>query len=100
MLIGVDSSGTKIEVLLLDNLGDEIFRKRVPTPQGQYAAILHTIQQIAVEAEQQRGNRCTVGIGTPGAIVTRHWPDEKCQLGGIECASLPLLIWKTCCNAG
>ena len=68
MLIGIDLGGTKIEVLLLDNSGDEIFRKRVPTPQGQYAAILQTIQQLVMEAEQHAGQTCTVGIGTPGAI--------------------------------
>ena len=68
MLIGIDLGGTKIEVLLLDETGHEVFRKRLPTPQGQYAAILQTIKQLVDEAEQHAGQTCTVGIGTPGAI--------------------------------
>lgn len=68
MLIGIDLGGTKIEVLLLDAAGKECFRKRLPTPQGQYDAILQTIQQLVAEAEQHAGQTCSVGIGTPGAI--------------------------------
>jgi fructokinase len=66
--IGVDLGGTKIEVLLLDGQGNACFRKRLPTPQGQYTAILQTITQLVAEAEQYAGQTCTVGIGTPGAI--------------------------------
>jgi len=68
MQIGIDLGGTKIEVLLMDAAGQVQFRKRVPTPQGQYTAILHAIQQLVAEAEQHAGQRCTLGIGTPGAI--------------------------------
>lgn len=68
MYIGIDLGGTKIEVLLLDTGGKECFRKRLPTPQGQYNAILQTIKQLVGEAEQCAGQTCTVGIGTPGAI--------------------------------
>ncbi len=68
MHIGIDLGGTKVEVLLLDAQGHERFRKRLPTPQGQYGETLHTIQQLVTEAEQQAGQTCTVGIGTPGAI--------------------------------
>ncbi len=68
MHIGIDLGGTKIEVLLLDSAGRECFRKRLPTPQGQYEATLQTIRLLVDEAEQQAGKACTVGIGTPGAI--------------------------------
>jgi fructokinase len=68
MHIGIDLGGTKIEVLLLDARGNEHFRKRLPTPQGQYCATLDTVRQLVDEAEQQAGQACTVGIGTPGAI--------------------------------
>ncbi|MEZ5451795.1 MAG: ROK family protein [Thiothrix sp.] len=66
--IGIDLGGTKIEVLLLDGAGRECFRKRLPTPQGQYLATLHTIRQLVAEAEQQAGQACTLGMGAPGAI--------------------------------
>jgi fructokinase len=68
MHIGIDLGGTKIEVLLLDAHGKECFHKRLPTPQGQYDAILQTIKQLVDEAEQHAGQVCSVGIGTPGAI--------------------------------
>jgi fructokinase len=66
--IGIDLGGTKTEVLLLDTQGQEAFRKRLPTPQGQYAAILQTIKHLVDDAEQHAGQPCSVGIGTPGAI--------------------------------
>lgn len=68
MHIGIDLGGTKIEVLLLDTGGRECFRKRVPTPQGQYDATLQTIRALVEQAEQQAAQVCTLGIGTPGAI--------------------------------
>jgi len=60
--IGIDLGGTKIEVLALDRSGREIFRKRVPTPRGDYAATISAVQQLV----QQIGEG-TVGIGIPGA---------------------------------
>lgn len=71
MHIGIDLGGTKIEVLLLDAQGKACFQQRLPTPQGQYHATLQTIQHLVQQAEQQAGQPCTVGIGTPGAISKR-----------------------------
>lgn len=68
MHIGIDLGGTKVEALLLDAQGNEQFRKRLPTPQGQYQGTLQAIHQLVMEAEQQAGQTCTIGIGTPGAI--------------------------------
>ena len=70
MHIGVDLGGTKIEVLLINQQGQELLRKRVATPKGDYQATLRAIQSLVLEAEQQAGMRCTVGMGTPGAIST------------------------------
>jgi len=60
--IGVDLGGTKIEALALDAAGRELFRKRVPTPRGDYAATISAVKQLV----QQVGEG-TVGIGIPGA---------------------------------
>lgn len=68
MRLGIDLGGTKIEIIALDSAGAELLRRRVATPQGDYAATLRAIVDLVqgVEAElQQQG---TVGIGTPGAI--------------------------------
>ncbi|MGH8222390.1 MAG: ROK family protein, partial [Woeseiaceae bacterium] len=63
MLIGVDLGGTKIEVLCLDDHGRERFRKRVPTPKGDYAGTLQKIKELVEEIGEG-----TVGVGIPGAL--------------------------------
>ncbi len=68
MHLGIDLGGTKIEALLLDQQGQECWRKRVSTPQGQYQATLEAIQSLVQQAEQVAGQTCTLGVGTPGAI--------------------------------
>src|SRR5947207_1878701 len=66
--LGIDLGGTKIEILALDRQGAERFRQRVPTPQGDYAAILRTISTLVDAAEQTLRAAGSVGIGTPGSI--------------------------------
>ena len=66
--IGIDLGGTKIEVLALDGAGREVFRKRIPTPQGDYAATLRTAATLVAEAEREIAARATVGVGMPGTL--------------------------------
>ncbi|MFI4924266.1 MAG: ROK family protein [Vicinamibacteria bacterium] len=66
--IGVDLGGTKIEVLALDAAGHEQYRKRVPTPQGDYDATLEAIATLVHEADDALHERASVGVGTPGSI--------------------------------
>jgi fructokinase len=66
--IGVDLGGTKIEVLALDAAGQEQYRKRVPTPQGDYDATLEAIATLVHEADDALHVRASVGVGTPGSI--------------------------------
>jgi fructokinase len=66
--LGVDLGGTKIEILALDEHGNEGFRRRVPTPRGDYAATLAAIADLVHTAERSLGERGRVGIGTPGSI--------------------------------
>lgn len=61
--IGIDLGGTKTEALALDAAGREVFRRRVPTPRGDYAATLKTIAALVAEAGEG-----TVGVGIPGAL--------------------------------
>jgi predicted NBD/HSP70 family sugar kinase len=60
--IGIDLGGTKIEAIALDG-SREVFRKRIPSPRGDYAATLESIRQLVSEAGEG-----TVGIGIPGAL--------------------------------
>jgi len=66
--IGVDLGGTKIELLALEESGREVFRKRVPTPQGDYEATLHAVVSLVEDAEKELEARASVGIGMPGAL--------------------------------
>ena len=68
MRVGVDLGGTKIELLALDNAGREVWRKRIATPQGDYAATLAAVASLVHEAEAALGERATVGVGIPGAL--------------------------------
>jgi fructokinase len=66
--IGIDLGGTKIEALALDAAGRDVFRKRVPTPRGDYAATIAAIRDLVREIDSSLRSRNTVGVGIPGAI--------------------------------
>ncbi len=68
MRIGIDLGGTKIEGIALDDHGHELVRRRVPTPQGDYAGTVAAITALVCEIEQGTGQRGTVGVGMPGAL--------------------------------
>ena len=68
MRIGIDLGGTKIEGIALDDRGHELVRRRVSTPQGDYAATVAAIAALVGEIERHTGQRGTVGVGIPGAL--------------------------------
>ncbi len=68
MRFGIDLGGTKIELIALDDSGLEVFRARMATPQGDYAATLDGMVQLVQQAEATLGVSGTLGIGTPGAV--------------------------------
>ena len=69
MRIGIDLGGTKTEGVILDSGGEEIIRRRYPTPRTEgYEAILNTIGFLVAELDQLAGHQCTVGVCTPGAV--------------------------------
>jgi fructokinase len=63
MRIGIDLGGTKIEAIALDEQGRETFRKRVPTPWGEYAGTISAVKALVDEIGEG-----TVGIGMPGTL--------------------------------
>ncbi len=68
--IGVDLGGTKIEAIVLDPHGASLWRQRVATPAGDYAATLSTVAALVARAEADLGlAACSVGIGTPGTAT-------------------------------
>jgi fructokinase len=65
--IGIDFGGTKIEIIVLDQHNNAILRRRIANPRT-YDAAIEAVQGLVAGAEQQIGQRCTVGVGIPGAI--------------------------------
>lgn len=66
--IGIDLGGTKTEVIVLDRVGAELFRHRVPTPKDDYQGIVRAIAELVGLAEAETKETGTVGVATPGAL--------------------------------
>lgn len=71
--IGMDLGGTKIEGIVLDAQGKELFRKRIATErESGYRHILNRIKRLHDELAGHIGNAPhTFGIGAPGVISPR-----------------------------
>ena len=70
--IGIDLGGTKIELVVLAADGSVRWRRRVATPQGDYAGTLRAIVALIHDAETATGISASVGIGTPGSPSPRN----------------------------
>ena len=68
MRIGIDLGGTKIEGIALNNDGNELFRKRIDAPQGNYQNTLNAIVNLVLDIETKTNLKSSVGIGIPGTI--------------------------------
>ena len=68
MRIGVDLGGTKIEAAVLADDGRIVLRKRVHTPQGNYAETIEALAKLVEECQAAVGASAAVGVGIPGAI--------------------------------
>lgn len=66
--IGIDLGGTKIEAVAIDGGGAVLARERMPTPAGDYDAILRAIAALVEDFERRLGAGARVGVGTPGAL--------------------------------
>jgi fructokinase len=70
--IGIDLGGTKIEGVVLDPSGTEIFRKRIATErEGGYEHILGRIVALYHDLKKNAPDPHTLGIGTPGAVSSK-----------------------------
>lgn len=67
--VGIDLGGTKIEGVVMARDSAVLARRRVATPQGDYAATLAAVAQLVAELERDVGaSGLRVGIGHPGAL--------------------------------
>ena len=65
--IGVDLGGTQIEALALSEAGQQLIRRRIPSPRHAYTATIRTIADLVSAVEIEIGATGTVGVGTPGS---------------------------------
>jgi len=70
MKIGIDLGGTKTEALLINDNGEELFRKRIVT-QKNYEGTVQGILNLINEIEKKFKTIDSVGIGMPG-IVSKY----------------------------
>lgn len=93
---GIDLGGTKIELIALDAVGEEIWRRREATPRGDYRGTLEVMRQLVTRAEAELGESGSVGIGTPGAVsrVTGRLKNANsvCLIGQPLAADLERLL--------
>lgn len=67
--LGIDLGGTKTEAALLGPSGDVVWRKRVASPQHQYAETLRTLIGLIDDARKAHGaSDFSIGIGIPGSL--------------------------------
>jgi fructokinase len=68
--IGIDVGGSKLEAIVLDAHGHERWRRRVPTPGGDYEATIEAVRALVAAAENETGIAgAEVGLGTPGSAT-------------------------------
>ncbi len=77
MHIGIDLGGTKTESIILDENGKEIERLRKETPKN-YNGTLDTLCGLVKYLEEKYKTKCSVGVGTPGALSK----ETDCIKGG------------------
>ncbi len=68
MRIGIDMGGTKIEGIALADNGEVLIRRRIDTPRHDYDGTVKAIAGIVHSLESETKQKCTVGVGIPGAI--------------------------------
>lgn len=66
--LGIDLGGTKIEAVALNPDGTECFRRRIATPQGDYAGTVRAIAGLVSAADAATHAKVTIGVGIPGTI--------------------------------
>ena len=65
--IGIDLGGTKIEIAVLDPVGQVALRRRIDTPPA-YDGVIAGIAGLVQAAEAELGVQASVGVGIPGVI--------------------------------
>lgn len=66
--LGIDLGGTKIAAIVLDEAGEVLAKKRIPSPQNSYRRTIQTIAELISAMVSKVGEKPKIGIGMPGSI--------------------------------
>ena len=82
--LGIDLGGSKVEIIALQN-GQQVLRRRAPTPQGDYLKTLGLIASLVEDCERGLGIQGSVGVGIPGTRSPDHGriknANSQCLIG-------------------
>ena len=65
--LGMDVGGTKIEVQVIDHLGEVHYQKRVETEKESVSQFIEQVKCLTNDAQSTVGKKCSLGIGLPGS---------------------------------
>jgi len=74
---GIDLGGTKIEGIAIDESGVERQRLRVPTPKGNYAAVIDAIASLVAKIEKDKRREGHGGRWHPRGDFARYWARQE-----------------------
>jgi len=77
--VGIDIGGTKIEILALSMDGEELYRRRIKTPENNYEELLSSVKRLVSSVEGDVGAEFTVGIGAPGSVSQSTGAMKNCN---------------------
>ena len=77
--VGIDIGGTKIEALALSVAGEELFRRRVLTPENNYPYLLLAIAELVAAIELNVGPDFSLGVGAPGSVSQLTGAMKNCN---------------------
>jgi fructokinase len=82
--LGIDLGGTKVEIIALQN-GQQVLRRRAPTPQGNYQKTVTLIASLVEDCERELDSHGSVGVGIPGTRSPDHGriknANSQCLIG-------------------
>jgi Transcriptional regulator/sugar kinase len=77
---GIDLGGSKIEAIVLNENGEEVFRHRIPTPQNSYSNTVAAIEYLINKADETVNTETKSWHWDTRVIVPNNKTSEKRQL--------------------
>ena len=66
--LGIDLGGSKIAAIVMNQQGEVVAKRRIPSPQSNYQKTIQTIAELISLMDNDVGEKTNIGIGMPGSI--------------------------------